>query len=154
MSFACVLRRNPVLVSISSTFYVQIFCMNVVLAAFFLVTCTFRVRRLYKKHSPIKLMKLTAVFSFVIFCILLFFRQHLRLQNKNVIYILRLVKEADCFCRQNVDIKKSFIKSKRHLEKSTLILLYRLICNDLIFYYFLRSEKITFDKNTENSVTS
>jgi len=52
-------KFGVLMVSISSTFYVRIFCKNVVSAAFFLVTCRFRVRRLYKKRAHIKLMKLT-----------------------------------------------------------------------------------------------
>jgi len=50
-------------VSISSTFYVRIFRMNVISAAFFLVTCTWKKlpkRRSYEKRAHIKLMKLTA----------------------------------------------------------------------------------------------
>ena len=46
--------------SISSTFYVRIFRTNVVLAAFFLVTCKLCVWRSYEKRTRIKLMKLTA----------------------------------------------------------------------------------------------
>jgi len=51
---------NWLQVSISSTFYVRIFCTHVVLAAFFLVTWTLRVRRSYEKRARIKLMKLAA----------------------------------------------------------------------------------------------
>jgi len=47
-------------VSISSTFYVRIFRMNVVLSTFFLVTCRLHVQRSYEKRAHIKLMKLTA----------------------------------------------------------------------------------------------
>jgi len=50
-------------VSISSTFYVRIFRTNVILAAFFLITCTWKKlpkQRLYEKRTGIKLMKLTA----------------------------------------------------------------------------------------------
>jgi len=50
-----VFKLRGVKVSISSTFYVQIFHMNVVSAA-----CTLRVRRSYEKRVRIKLMKLTA----------------------------------------------------------------------------------------------
>ncbi len=52
-------------VSISSTFYERIFCTNVVSAAFFLVTCTYKKlpkRCLYDKRERIMLMKLTAGF--------------------------------------------------------------------------------------------
>ncbi len=45
--------------SISSTFYVRIFRTNIVLAAFFLVTCTLRVWRSYEKRTSITLIKLT-----------------------------------------------------------------------------------------------
>jgi len=53
------LVKWPNLHSFSSTFYVQIFRTNIVSAAFFLVTCTLLVRRLYEKRAHIKLMKLT-----------------------------------------------------------------------------------------------
>ncbi len=46
-------------VSISSTFYVQIFCTNVVLAAFSSYVLALS-KNLYKKHACLMLMKLTA----------------------------------------------------------------------------------------------
>ncbi len=55
-----IIRDEGILASISSTFYVRIFRTNVVLAAFFLVTCRLRVWRSYEKCTRIKLMKLTA----------------------------------------------------------------------------------------------
>ncbi len=45
--------------SISSTFYVQIFCTNVVLAAFSSYVLALS-KNLYEKHARLMLMKLTA----------------------------------------------------------------------------------------------
>jgi len=58
---ACLLRYNDTLVSISSTFYVRIFCTKVLCAAFFyLHATTEKLPKRYEKGVRKTLMKLTA----------------------------------------------------------------------------------------------